>query len=129
MKPKECLTCGAEMDEQEVYIYVQNPFAPHSKQVCDVCAKAISELYNLFHSGYAPWIKNEIIKQKSTVPEDLRWEVYRRDGYKCQHCGSESSLTIDHVFPESRGGTSDPSNLQTLCRSCNGKKGAKEVSH
>jgi 5-methylcytosine-specific restriction endonuclease McrA len=50
----------------------------------------------------------------------------RRDGESCQNCGATDDLTIDHkITPYSLGGSStDPSNLQILCRSCNSSKGA-----
>src|SRR5438552_3960763 len=35
-----------------------------------------------------------------------------------------AGLTIDHVHPLSLGGTNEDGNLQTLCRSCNSRKGA-----
>jgi hypothetical protein len=56
-----------------------------------------------------------------------RWRIFARDGYTCQHCratGATVELTVDHVFPVSLGGTNAESNLQTLCRSCNSRKGA-----
>jgi 5-methylcytosine-specific restriction endonuclease McrA len=40
----------------------------------------------------------------------------------CASCGATQDLTVDHIVPLSRGGSSDLSNLQTLCRSCNGIK-------
>jgi len=43
----------------------------------------------------------------------------------CHRSGKRKNLTIDHIHPESKGGTLDLSNLQTLCKSCNSKKGAK----
>ncbi len=52
-----------------------------------------------------------------------RHNVFKRDGYKCVYCSAKDSLTIDHVIPRSRGGTSTWSNLVTACRSCNAKKG------
>lgn len=68
-----------------------------------------------------------------TVPEQRReWnalrctvkvEIITRDGGHCQHCGTTEDLTIDHIIPIFKGGTNDPANLQTLCRSCNSKKG------
>ena len=59
------------------------------------------------------------------LPADLRWTVFGRDGYACVVCGSNLDLTVDHIHPVSLGGTNDPSNLQTLCRSCNCSKGAR----
>jgi 5-methylcytosine-specific restriction enzyme A len=56
----------------------------------------------------------------------LRWRIFDRDGYRCRHCGAsgaDTDLTIDHIQPVSRGGTNAESNLQTLCRSCNSRKG------
>lgn len=63
------------------------------------------------------------------VDPDVRWAIYRRDGYACMTCGSQSDLTIDHIQAVSLGGSNDPSNLRTLCRSCNSTKGARVVSH
>lgn len=48
-----------------------------------------------------------------------------RDGWVCLHCGSPDDLTLDHVIPWSVGGSDETNNLQTLCRSCNARKGAR----
>lgn len=65
------------------------------------------------------------LRQRRVLPADLRWAVFRRDGHACLSCGSTVDLTIDHIHPVSLGGSDDPVNLQTLCRSCNCSKGAK----
>lgn len=44
---------------------------------------------------------------------------------QCDDCGSTHDLTADHRIALRNGGTSEPSNLQTLCRACNGRKGAR----
>lgn len=62
---------------------------------------------------------------KTVIPEGLRWEVFERDGHKCKHCGSGRWLRADHIVPECRGGPTTLDNLQTLCRSCNSRKGAR----
>lgn len=62
---------------------------------------------------------------KKPIPTELRWAVFRRDGYRCVHCGYDADLTADHIEPEVKGGRTGVDNLQTLCRSCNSKKGAK----
>jgi 5-methylcytosine-specific restriction endonuclease McrA len=59
---------------------------------------------------------------KAVVPTDLRWEVWERDDFTCQHCGSRRRLSIDHKVPESKGGTTTLDNLQTLCSPCNSRK-------
>jgi len=50
---------------------------------------------------------------------------YRRDGYKCVTCGSTERLEADHILAESRGGDTTFENLQTLCKSCNCRKGSR----
>lgn len=52
-----------------------------------------------------------------------RQNIFRRDGNKCQYCGSTMDLTIDHVVPRSKGGPSSWENLITACRTCNSRKG------
>jgi 5-methylcytosine-specific restriction endonuclease McrA len=53
------------------------------------------------------------------VPAVNRREVFRRDGHVCQYCGSKHYLTLDHVFPRSRGGTHTWDNVVTACSACN----------
>lgn len=62
---------------------------------------------------------------RKPIPEKIRYEVYARDDFKCKHCQIGTDLTIDHIMPVVRGGTNDIDNLQTLCRSCNSRKGTK----
>ena len=57
-----------------------------------------------------------------------RKNVMRRDGNRCQYCGSSSDLTIDHVIPKSRNGKDTWDNLVTACNKCNHKKGNKTPS-
>lgn len=59
------------------------------------------------------------------VSSARRLAVFKRDGFLCRVCGSDSDLTIDHIHPVSRGGDDSLENLRVLCRSCNSKKRAK----
>lgn len=52
-----------------------------------------------------------------------RRAVFARDGWTCQYCGSRSNLTVDHVIPRSKGGTSTWDNIVASCAPCNRRKG------
>ena len=52
-------------------------------------------------------------------------QVWDRDGWQCVTCGTHKDLTVDHITPLAVGGTDDFSNLQTMCRPCNSRKGAR----
>lgn len=63
------------------------------------------------------------------VPKNVvtfsRRNLYRRDQYTCQYCGAQpgsEELTIDHVQPRSRGGTSTWENCVLACLECNQRK-------
>jgi hypothetical protein len=62
--------------------------------------------------------------RRETIPEDVRREVFRRDGGRCAACGTDELLQFDHVIPVVLGGGSSPANLQLLCAPCNRRKGA-----
>lgn len=62
--------------------------------------------------------------RREPIPEDVRREVFRRDGGHCVSCGSTELLQFDHVIPIAMGGASTVENLQVLCARCNREKGA-----
>ena len=48
----------------------------------------------------------------------------------CWYCGKEmpaKELTIDHVFPRSKGGDNDMDNIIMVCKSCNSSKGNMDL--
>ena len=57
------------------------------------------------------------------VPAVVRRAIFERDGFACVECDATDRLECDHIHPVSKGGSSEPENLQTLCRSCNARKG------
>lgn len=57
-----------------------------------------------------------------------RKEVFRRDQYTCQYCGtSNKDLTIDHVVPRHLGGEHIWENVVTACSGCNHRKGGRNL--
>jgi len=66
----------------------------------------------------------------STLPL-TRTNILERDKHRCVYCGCKltlSTMTLDHVYPESKGGLSDWANLRAACSKCNGEKGDKTLS-
>lgn len=55
--------------------------------------------------------------------ELTRQNLFKRDSHSCQYCGVKRDLTIDHVVPRSKGGSSSWKNLVTACKKCNTQKG------
>lgn len=43
----------------------------------------------------------------------------------CFGCGDTTKLEADHILPRAIGGSNEESNLQPLCRVCNGRKGSR----
>jgi 5-methylcytosine-specific restriction endonuclease McrA len=67
-----------------------------------------------------------MLKKKQHIPLGLRRRVIERDGLTCVYCDEDltnSEVHLDHVIPESQGGTTDFKNLQVTCRKCNLAKG------
>lgn len=63
----------------------------------------------------------------------VRFEVLKRDGFRCQYCGRSPKndetvvLHVDHIIPKSRGGAFTKDNLTTACSVCNVGKGNMEL--
>jgi 5-methylcytosine-specific restriction endonuclease McrA len=47
----------------------------------------------------------------------------------CAACGVSGYTVIDHIKPVDLGGTNELTNLQPLCRWCNGAKGARHITN
>lgn len=65
--------------------------------------------------------------KRKAVSARVRFEVFQRDGFRCQYCGAspdQCRLEVDHVIPVSDGGTNGFGNLVTACALCNAGKAA-----
>ena len=63
----------------------------------------------------------------SRHPAFTRFNVFLRDRFQCQYCGSRDDLTFDHVIPRSKGGLTTWKNLwlakNILCHKWQGFSG------
>lgn len=93
------------------------------------------------------------LKFKIPCHAALRRHVFHRDGYACRHCGAKAIdvpenysgrftlntntfvcgregwndvLILDHIVTRKAGGQNIVENLQTLCETCNRRKGSAE---
>lgn len=67
---------------------------------------------------FTPDDKQELLRRQAAECRDGR--------YPCARCGRlflPEELTVDHVEPWSKGGRTELSNAQLLCRACNSRKG------
>ena len=63
----------------------------------------------------------------SQHPAFTRFNLFLRDRFACQYCGSGKDLTFDHVVPRSRGGVTSWENVVAACSPCNLKKANKSL--
>ncbi len=61
--------------------------------------------------------------QPARHPAFTRFNVFLRDKFQCQYCGSKDDLTFDHVVPRSKGGRTTWENVVAACAPCNLRKG------
>ncbi len=68
--------------------------------------------------------------RKRRISARLRQRIAKQAGYRCGYCLTSQHITgarmeIDHIIPESAGGTTTEDNLWLACSSCNEFKGAQ----
>lgn len=57
---------------------------------------------------------------RQQITKDAKAAVAAREGMRCVYCGSiQGPFHFDHIFPVSRGGRNEPSNLVVACDTCN----------
>lgn len=70
-------------------------------------------------------------RKRQGISAKTRFEVFKRDGFRCMYCGATPPgvlLQVDHIDPVALGGTNDQDNLITACQPCNAGKSATPLS-
>ena len=95
----------------------------------------------MLKTGIAPILKGSQLKtldskagatprMRGTSWQNLRAEVFKRDGFKCVACERVLAMhhgEVDHITPLEQGGSNGHDNLQLMCVSCHQKKTALEA--
>ena len=104
--------------------------------------REISEMHAEFKEPHEDWIRS--VNFEVRVPRVLRLlyydrlpkqrvrlnrrNIFARDANQCQYCGKKfptSELSLDHILPTCRGGTTTWENLVCACVKCNVRKGGR----
>lgn len=97
------------------------------KAVCLDRVNIISEYEKVVHSPSFEMALPSVVSLKEYVqpsrhPAFTRFNVFLRDKFQCQYCGSKNDLTFDHVIPRSKGGRTTWDNVVAACAPCNLRK-------
>ncbi|MDG2299663.1 MAG: HNH endonuclease [Planktomarina sp.] len=71
-------------------------------------------------------VLKDYVKPRNTIAF-TRFNLFLRDEFSCQYCGSLGDLTFDHIVPRKNGGVTSWENVVAACSSCNLKKGARSL--
>jgi len=63
-------------------------------------------------------LKGERLRLDPVPYENLRQQILRRDGWRCQSCGAMANLEVHHKEFRSHAGGDSEGNLITLCVDC-----------
>ena len=107
------------------------------KAVCSDRVDIVAEYDHFVHSpSTAIRIPSVIVLRDFVKPQKrvafTRFNLFLRDEFRCQYCGSKGDLTFDHVVPRARGGRTSWENVVAACSPCNLRKpprapGAEEL--
>ena len=93
----------------------------------------VSEYDHAVRSPSTEFLIPSVVSLKNYIkparnPAFTRFNVFLRDQFACQYCGSPNDLTFDHVVPRSKGGQTTWENVVTACSPCNLRKANKSCT-
>lgn len=150
----KCTSCGCDVSplskkgtDNLATVHAIKPII-HGGWYCEQNLRTMCYKCNPYKGGwihYLNWLKTisfvprpSTAKEKRAVARSYRAELIARDGANCYICDCpltppmppdkqiRTSMTVDHVVPISKGGTSTLDNLKLCCYGCNRSKGSKQ---
>ena len=104
----------------------------HPSDDVNVLKPTVEQLTEIFYQLDNLNITNsqKIVLRKSqrVIDQNVSWNVFRRDGYKCVYCGKDYvPLTVDHLVLWQDMGNTTENNLVSSCKKCNTTRGTKSI--
>lgn len=112
-------TCAAcRIDPRRDFLAKVGVLPPHA--LADVVAQGALTIDRLPHLEALGERANAPSPPPPTAAEwdFLKDAIIERDRRRCQACGDNERLRVDHILPPSKGGSNTPKNLWTLCAEC-----------
>lgn len=132
MTPESCPALVLNADYQPLSYFPLSVW-PWQEVVKAVCMDRVSILSEYDQEVRSPGFRMRlpsVVALKRYIaparrPAFTRFNLFLRDRFSCQYCGSRHELTFDHVIPRSRGGLTRWDNVVAACAPCNLAKGGR----
>ncbi len=138
MSPQSCTTLVLNADFRPLSYYPLSLWSWQDaiKAIFLERVNVVSSYERLVHSPSFAMALPSVVSLKNYVkpvlhPAFTRFNVFLRDRFRCQYCGTGNDLTFDHLVPRSRGGRTTWDNVVAACAPCNLRKSnrlAKEIN-
>jgi 5-methylcytosine-specific restriction endonuclease McrA len=129
VSPESCPTLVLNADFRPLSYYPLSLWSWQDaiKAVCLDRVNIVSEYDTVVHSPSFEMRLPSVVSLREYVrptefPAFTRFNVFLRDRFSCQYCGSRRDLTFDHVLPRSKGGRTTWENVVAACSPCNLRK-------
>lgn len=120
-RKRNCETCGNEFYPRKTQIDgPENPRWTGGRRATYIRQREAGVYRKASHDR---WVRVGKKLEPGTVER-----IGDRQRRRCAACGKcvKDKFDLDHIYPLSKGGQHEESNLQILCASCNRSKGAKD---
>lgn len=132
LKQYPALVLNADYRPLSYYPLSLWPWQEAVKAVCLDRVQIVAEYDATVRSQRAAFRLPSVVVLKDFVKPQkrvafTRFNLFLRDEFRCQYCGSKGDLTFDHVLPRCRGGITSWQNVVAACLPCNLRKGSKTL--
>lgn len=115
-------------------VYNIETWVSRLRKLCHITAISLELVKFDTQAMQNPEISGVEYQQGELFGYEVREYLLEKFGRKCAYCSAENikDMEVEHIIPQTRGGSDCVSNLTIACKKCNLKKGdqtAKEFGH